>query len=270
MATDEVVVAEEHCVSSLVALSDEHHLAQELSIDLPVNNYIRILHSAIPPKSFYLDDVELFSNLDGSLLSLTYPQEITNRSQLPSTNNNSASEFPTCSIQIQQQSSKPQPYSSKTKLKVDPVLLSARPRPALATIDPNIPRQTAHKDLEKILAQKIESRGDSSNIDLWEFYKTLQETKGKRLHEIYLILYDVLHVNVRKDSDNIKMIRNNINFKIKNMLESYPHLRFYGEAKDFNLTRLHAVPEVLLTIADEGLRDKFQATPVGRSAMKIL
>jgi len=266
--TDDVVDKEIYCVSSLVALSTNHEQLP-LECQLQDNNFLHILECATPPKSHYLDNQTIISNLDGTLLfpSINFQEIPENENQfVPSVIY--PVESPPTMVCIQTQTPTP-PFTSKTKLRVDPVLLLTSSRPALAALHPNIPRQdpSKFKDVERILGQKIESRGDSSHINICEFYQTLQDTKGKKLREIYLNLYDVLHVNVRKDSDNIKMIRNNINFKIKNMLESYPHLHFYGEAKDFNLTRLH-VPEVLITIEDEILRQKFQSTPVGRIAMK--
>jgi len=141
----------------------------------------------------------------------------------------------------------------KAELDVDTTSLSNR-----------LDMQGKFPDLHQIMSQKIESRGDSSHIDVLEFYETIMKTKGKPLTETYPQLYDVLQVKVRKESDNIKMVRNNINFKIKNMLESYPHLRFYGDTKDFNLTRIQAVPQVLVTINKAELRKQFQETRVGR------
>lgn len=85
------------------------------------------------------------------------------------------------------------------------------------------------------MAQKLTCKGDSKNIDLFELYLTLLATKDKPLLEAYPFLYNgkrvraflcvnidsVLHIHVRKATDNIKIIRNNINFKIKNLVESY-------------------------------------------------
>jgi len=146
-----------------------------------------------------------------------------------------------------------------SRVTVDTVLIPTKIRPSLAVLNPKCPRQVppATKDVEKILAQKVESRGDSRHIDILQFYNTIQETKGKQLLDIYFQLYDVLHINVRKDSENIKMIRNNINFKIKNLLEIYPHLRYYGAPKDFNITRLYTVPAILITLNNAQLREQF-------------
>lgn len=112
-------------------------------------------------------------------------------------------------------------------------------------------RQQLHCDLEAILAQKIQSRGDSCHINIVDFYNVLRATKGERLAEIYTQFYDgnchfdyycnsfhtVLHVNIRKDSDNLKVMRNNINFKIKNMLESYP-LKFTNYLLNFIIEKI--------------------------------
>lgn len=95
------------------------------------------------------------------------------------------------------------------------------------------------KDLDHILEQKITCKGDSKNINLLDLYNVILDTKDKPLMEVYPTLYDgkigttinwellilfhsVLHVHVRKPTTNVKIIRNNINFKIKNLLESYP------------------------------------------------
>lgn len=75
---------------------------------------------------------------------------------------------------------------------------------------------------------------------------------------------------------NKKLIRNNIKFKIKNLLNTYPpyffssstnmklmvgrypHLNFYGSIKDFQLQRLQSVPDVLLSVENADLRRRFQ------------
>jgi len=266
------VVDEENCVSSLLALRTSQSSKNALQCD----TYLGVLHRVIPSKSTYLDNQDIISNLDATLLlSPVHPQVSTNSVTsapypIGTTHHNRGPYNPNAhGMSATVSLSKPDRGTPiKAKPKVDLSLLSTRSRHPLAALNPNIPQrlesQSKFKDLERILAQKIDGRGDSSHIDLIEFYNVIQETKGKSLQDVYLQLYDVLHVNVRIDSDNVKMIRNNINFKIKNMLESYPHLRFYGEAKDFNLTRLRAVPEVLVTLEDVGLRDKFLTTRVGR------
>jgi len=154
-----------------------------------------------------------------------------------------------------------------------PLFSTMKPMPGrmpLADLNPNImkpaftPREKG-SDFAKILSQKKKSRGDTNNIVLLDLYNSLLEIKGKKdFIEFYKPLYKVLHINVRKETEDVKLIRNNINFKIKNLLESYPHLSFYGEAREFNITRLRAVPEVLITEGDEELRTKFRNTPVGR------
>jgi len=58
-------------------------------------------------------------------------------------------------------------------------------------------------------------------------------------------------------SINKKLIKNNIKFKIKNLLVTFPHLNFYGSAKDFHLQRLQKVPEILLVKDNIHLKKKF-------------
>jgi hypothetical protein len=111
------------------------------------------------------------------------------------------------------------------------------------------------------------------------------------LHD--LARYDVFNIKTknRKDKEgkerdgkatdtpelNKKLIRNNIKFKIKNLITTYlyitpsllqckytvdsgrfPHLNFYGSLKDFQLHRLQAIPDVLLSVENEELRRRFQ------------
>lgn len=120
-------------------------------------------------------------------------------------------------------------------------------------------------DLEEIVRRKNNTaKSDTKNIDLKELYNTFVATRGKPLMKVYLQLYSVLYIKL-KAQEKKKLIRNNINYKIKNLLITYPHLHYYGEARDFNLTRLQTVPEVLIVLQSPELRDKFQSVIVGRA-----
>lgn len=124
---------------------------------------------------------------------------------------------------------------------------------------------TDWRDLEEIMLRKNNTaKSDTKNIDLKELYNTFVATRGKPLMKIYLQLYSVLYIKL-KAQEKKKLIRNNINYKIKNLLITYPHLHYYGEARDFNLTRLQTVPEVLIVLESPDLREKFQSVIVGRA-----
>jgi hypothetical protein len=149
-------------------------------------------------------------------------------------------------------------------------------------------------DYEKILKLKNEnSKSDTSRIDLLQLYDVLVRTSSTPLEECYQELYEVFNIKTknRKDKEqresnsnsngangngtgtsktetpelNKKLIRNNIKFKIKNLLTTYPHLLYYGALKDFQLHRLQAVPEILLTVDSEELRKRFQDTDPQKS-----
>jgi hypothetical protein len=57
-ACEDVIIREEYCVSSLVALSSTHELHNEQK---EVNNFLGILKFATPPKSHYLDNQDIIS-----------------------------------------------------------------------------------------------------------------------------------------------------------------------------------------------------------------
>jgi len=147
-------------------------------------------------------------------------------------------------------------------------------------------------DYEKIMKLKNEnSKSDTSRIDLVQLYDVLVRTSSLPLEECYQELYEVFNIKTknRKDKEmregsnsssngstfgngktetpelNKKLIRNNIKFKIKNLLTTYPHLLFYGALKDFQLHRLQAVPEILLTAESEELKKRFQDTDPQKS-----
>lgn len=129
-------------------------------------------------------------------------------------------------------------------------------------------------DYEKIMKLKNEnSKSDTSRIDLMQLHAVLVRTSSVPLEECYQDLYEVFNIKTknRKDKEgkeregkpetpelNKKLIRNNIKFKIKNLLNTYPHLNFYGHIKDFQLARLQAVPDVLLSVDNQALRRRFQ------------
>eukprot|EP00026_Physarum_polycephalum_P000960 Phypoly_transcript_00961.p1 GENE.Phypoly_transcript_00961~~Phypoly_transcript_00961.p1 ORF type:complete len:1216 (+),score=183.32 Phypoly_transcript_00961:136-3783(+) len=130
-------------------------------------------------------------------------------------------------------------------------------------------------DYDKIMKLKNEnSKSDTSRIDLMQLHSVLVKTASLPLEECYQDLYDVFNIKTknRKDKEgkerdnkvtetpelNKKLIRNNIKFKIKNLLTTFPHLNYYGAIKDFQLQRLQAVPDVLLFIDNEELRKRFQ------------
>lgn len=74
------------------------------------------------------------------------------------------------------------------------------------------------KDLDKIISRKnLCAKSDTKNVDLKELYCTLLSTRGKPLMKIYLQLYSVLYIKL-KTQEKKKLIRNNINYKIKNLL----------------------------------------------------
>lgn len=74
------------------------------------------------------------------------------------------------------------------------------------------------KDLDKIMSNKnMCAKSDTKNVDLKELYCTLLSTRGKPLMKIYLQLYSVLYIKL-KTQEKKKLIRNNINYKIKNLL----------------------------------------------------
>jgi len=140
-------------------------------------------------------------------------------------------------------------------------------------------------DYDKIMKLKNEnSKSDTSRIDLLQLYDVLVRTSSHALEDCYQELYEVFNIKTknRKDKEgnkekdtsksnhhhhttdtpelNKKLIRNNIKFKIKNLLTTYPHLNYYGTLKDFQLQRLQAVPEILLVAENEDLRRRFQET----------
>ncbi|EFA79332.1 myb domain-containing protein [Heterostelium album PN500] len=142
-------------------------------------------------------------------------------------------------------------------------------------------------DLNDILMMKNENtKSDTMKIDLTVLYDILLETSSLPIEECYQKIYEVLNIkakskksstssagsssllvnnnnnnnssgNLDNDLVNKKLIKNNIKFKIKNLLVTFPHLKFYGSIKDFQLQRLQKVPEILLVKDNEHLRMKF-------------
>ena len=74
------------------------------------------------------------------------------------------------------------------------------------------------RDLDDILNMKnFCAKSDTKNVDIKELYCTLLSTRGRPLMKIYLQLYSVLYIKL-KTQEKKKLIRNNINYKIKNLL----------------------------------------------------
>jgi len=130
-------------------------------------------------------------------------------------------------------------------------------------------------DYELIVNSKmINAKTDTVKICLKETYQVLKETANRDILETWPSLYKALKITLKRRKDTLdsykfkKLIKNNINYKIKNLMMTYPHLHFYGDAREFNLYRLQQVPEVLLYIGSECLKERFQSLPCRRSSKK--
>eukprot|EP01133_Synstelium_polycarpum_P001193 gene1193-1375_t len=118
-------------------------------------------------------------------------------------------------------------------------------------------------DLEDIIRNKNDQlKTDTSKIDLISLYKTLLETKSLDIEECYDKLYSAFHIKAKgkkleNEDLNKKLVKNNIKFKIKNLMVTFPHLSYYGSIKDYHLKQLQTVPEVLLVKDNPYLRSRF-------------
>ncbi|EGG16671.1 myb domain-containing protein [Cavenderia fasciculata] len=127
-------------------------------------------------------------------------------------------------------------------------------------------------DLADIDRMKMETKTDTSKINLLNLYTVLHQTKNLPIEKSYLALYEAFNIKAKTkknqvgaggvpekvDDINKKLVKNNIKFKIKNLLLTYPHLQFYGGVKEFHLGRLQKVPEVLLVKNNHHLKMRFQ------------
>lgn len=106
-----------------------------------------------------------------------------------------------------------------------------------------------------------------------DVYKAFVSTCNQRLEDVYLVLYKALQIAPRERSvATYKLIKNNINYKLRTrLLLDYPYLAEYGK-KFFTLYRIWAFPQILLvdpTKIDHDLKKKFRSfTPEKRPAKR--
>jgi hypothetical protein len=135
------------------------------------------------------------------------------------------------------------------------------------------PEKTSSPKPPTVLAPTTNKVPDIPVVDLKKLHGILLTTKGQRLEDVKEQLYAVLNINARTNTSNhdYKLIKNNVNYKIKNLLITYPFLAYYGKPKDFTIARLYEFPEILVTEKDAELKKRFQGAKIQRrdgSALK--